>query len=162
MADAHPNEPRASGRAVRWLAGFVPGAIVGPLLVYAVLKGSQPAGILELTIVTDANEPVRVAEASFAGWPLTIEYAADGAVRFHREPTRRRSGELRLAVDTEGVRHETVRYLGLIPPLDPEGPNKFKIWEAARVPRAVPICHVVARAGPNALVLTGCLKPFQY
>jgi hypothetical protein len=162
MPDVQAPRPFASWRVLRWLAGFALGGMAGPLVLYAVLRGLQPASILEVTIVTDANEPVRLAEASFAGWPLTVEYAADGALRFHHEHTQRRAGELRLAVDVDGVRHETVLRLGLTPRPDPEGSNKFKLWEAVRIPQAVPICHVVARVAPNALVVSNCLEPFQY
>ncbi len=162
MADARPNGSIASGRALRWLAGFVPGAIAGPLVLYVVLQGLQPASILELTVVTDANEPVRVAEASFAGWPLTIEYAADGAVRFHHEPTRRKSGTLRLAVEADGVRHALVREIDLKPKPDPLYFDMFRYWEMARIPRAVPVCHIAARASASALEASLCLEHFYY
>jgi hypothetical protein len=162
MSDTPAPRPPEDRRVLRWLAGSALGGMAGPLVLYAVLRGLQPASILEVTIVTDANEPVRVAEASFAGWPLTVEYAADGAVRFHREHTQRRAGELRLAVDVDGARHSLVRELGLAPAPDPEGRDFSEPWEMIRYPKAIPVCHVVARAGPNALVATRCLDRFRY
>jgi hypothetical protein len=149
-------------RILRWLAGLALGGLAGPLVLYAVLRGLQPASILEVTIVTDANEPVRVAEASFAGWPLTVEYAADGAVRFHHEHTQRRAGELRLAVDVDGARHSFIRRIDLRRESEWEDPVLTQVGELFRFPRAVPTCRIVALAGPSQSSVTGCLRPFAY